>query len=254
MAHTGHVLYALAVAGLGVLSLLSGDFAYVWQPVPAWVPLRVVLAYLSGALLLTSGVGLLVRRVTRVAALVLTANFFVVWLLLLHLPKALANPQIEDNWSGCGENAALVAGGWIILALSSGRPTGRAAYLLGESGVRFARRLYAVGLPLVGLSHFIYARGATDFVPTWLPLRLGWVYLTGAGHIAAGLAIFFGVLPRLAAALEALQITSFVLLVHAPWVFGAPGQRLQWTMLFVSSAIAAAAWIVAGTFRRLTVP
>jgi hypothetical protein len=55
----GHLLFALGLAGLGVLSLFSGDFAYVWQPVPMGVPLREILAYLSGALLLAGGLGLL---------------------------------------------------------------------------------------------------------------------------------------------------------------------------------------------------
>jgi uncharacterized membrane protein len=246
----GHVLYGLAVAGLGLLSLLSGDFAYVWQPVPAWVPFRHLLAYASGALLFASGLALLPRRTARAAALVLTLNFFAVWLLLLHLPEALAHPGIENYWSGCGENTALVAGAWILLALSSGEPAVRPVWLVGENGVRLARRLYAIGLPFVGLAHFVYAQAATDMVPTWLPARLGWTYLTGAGHIAAGLAVLFGVLPRLAAVLEASQITSFALLVHLPSVFGAPASRLQWTMLLIASSIASAAWIVAATTRK----
>ena len=54
------------------------------------------------------------------------------------------------------------------------------------------------------------------------------MYLTGAGHVAAGLAILFGVLPRLAAVLEAAQITAFVILAHIPAVFGAPRDRVQW--------------------------
>ena len=77
-------------------------------------------------------------------------------------------------------------------------------------------------------------------------MRVGWVYVTGAGHIAAGLAIFFGVLPGLAALLEAGQITAFVILAHIPAVFGAPRDRVQWGMLLYASAIAAASWLVVG--------
>jgi hypothetical protein len=29
----GHLLFALGLAGIGVLSIISGDFAYTWQPV-----------------------------------------------------------------------------------------------------------------------------------------------------------------------------------------------------------------------------
>jgi uncharacterized membrane protein len=112
---------------------------------------------------------------------------------------------------------------------------------------RGARRA-GLAIPLVGRAHFLGADGATEYVPTWLPLRVGWVYLTGAGHVAAGLAILFGVLPRLAAVLEAAQITAFVILAHVPAVYGALGDRLQWAMLVYALSIAASAWLAAATF------
>ena len=46
----GHVLFAIGLAGIGVLSLGSGDFAFTWQPVPGWVTWRHGLAYASGLL------------------------------------------------------------------------------------------------------------------------------------------------------------------------------------------------------------
>ena len=114
--------------------------------------------------------------------------------------------------------------------------------------MKLARRFYAVGLPVIALAHFLNAREATEYVPVWLRRRIGWVYLTGAGHAAAGLAILFSVLPELAALLEAGQITSFVVLTHVPSVYRAPGDRVQWAMLFYALAIAGSAWLVAATF------
>ena len=52
----GHPVFAVALAGFGVLSLSSGDFAYLWQPVPPWLLGHPLLAYASGALLLVCGV------------------------------------------------------------------------------------------------------------------------------------------------------------------------------------------------------
>ena len=247
MGRAGRVAYGVGAAGMGVLVLLSGKLASVFQPVPPWVPLRQWLAYASGALLLASGLALIAWKPTRLAALVLTVNFSV-WLFLLNLPNTLAHPRAVGAWEGCGLNMTVVAGGWILLALSCRPPAGRAARLLGESGVLLARRLYAAGLPLIALAHFMNARGATEYVPVWLPLRIGWVYLTGAGHVAAGLAILFGVLPQLAALLEAGQITAFVILTHVPSVYRAPGDRVQWAMLFYALSIAGSAWLVAATF------
>src|SRR5260370_32646550 len=52
-------IFALGAIGLGVLALIYGDFALVWQPVALWVPGRTGLTYFSGFLMLSSGVGLL---------------------------------------------------------------------------------------------------------------------------------------------------------------------------------------------------
>jgi uncharacterized membrane protein len=244
----GHLVYGAAAAGLGVLCLIAGDLGSIFQPVPRWLPLRSLVPYVSGAVLVAGGLALLVRKTTRLAALVLTVNFCV-WLLLFNLPNTLAKPTVVVNWEGCGLNATVIAGGW-LLVISSGRsPAGWPARLFGDSGARLARRLFAVGLPLVGLAHFLGAEGASVYVPTWLPLRVGWVYLTGAAHVAAALAILFGVLPRLAAVLEAAQITAFVILVHVPAVLGAPEDRVQWAMLVYALSIGASAWLVAASLR-----
>jgi uncharacterized membrane protein len=245
------LVYGAAAAGLGVLCLIAGDLGYVFQPVPRWLPLRSWLPYVSGAVLIAGGLALLVPKATRLAALVLTVHFGV-WLLLFNLPNTLAKPTLVGNWEGCGLNATVIAGGWILLVAAGRSATGSAARLLGDRGTRLALCLYAVGLPLIGLAHFLGAEGATQYVPTWLPLRVGWVYLTGAGHVAAGLAILFGVLPRLAAVLEAAQITAFVILAHVPAVYGAPRDRVQWAMLVYALAIAASAWLVAASLGNAT--
>jgi uncharacterized membrane protein YphA (DoxX/SURF4 family) len=86
-------------------------------------------------------------------------------------------------------------------------------------------------------------------VPGWMPARLFVAYLTGTGHIAAGAGILLGILPGLAALLEAAMITLFVLLLHLPGVASHPRDRLQWTMFSIALAYAGAAWAVAGSAR-----
>lgn len=230
----GHAVFAIALAGFGVLSLVSGDFTYIWQGVPSWVPARTVLAYASGALLLGCGVGLLWPRARARASLVLTF-YGLASMLLLHVPRIASKPQVEALWFGLGEIATIVAGAWILHA--------------GERGTRLARLLFGVALLPFGLSHFVYLQLTAKLVPSWLPGHLGWAYLTGAGHFAAGLAILFGILPRLAATLEGVMVSTFVLTVHVPAVLRAPGDRDQWSELFVACVIGGAAFLVAHTYR-----
>ena len=242
-----HILFAVGMAGLGVLSLLSGDFAMNWQPVPMWVAGRSYLAYASGALLLAAGLGMLMKRTSPASSLVL-AVYVSLWLLVLQLPRVVANPVNEGVWLGFCENTLLVAGSWTLHlgpALREGRL--RLDFAPGDIPLRVARYAFAGALPIIGLSHFVYVTTTASMTPAWLPDRMAIAYFTGSCHIAAGICILLSILPRLAATMEAIMLSMFVLLLHVPGVASAPGSRLQWTMLFVATALTACAWAVAGS-------
>ena len=100
--------FAIGMVGLGVLALIYGDFAMVWQPVPTWVPGRTVLAYASGLIMLFGGIGLLVRATAAWSVRILFP-YLTVWL-LLKLPAVGVAPGIEAVWLGFGEIVVLFAG------------------------------------------------------------------------------------------------------------------------------------------------
>jgi uncharacterized membrane protein len=237
-------LFAAGMIGLGILALIYGDFALVWQPVAPWIPGRTVLAYSSGLIMLLGGVGLLLRATAAWSARILFP-YLIVWL-LLKMPAVLMAPQMEAVWLGFGEIAVLLAGGWVLFAMLAGlREQSPLAFAAGESGIRLARMLFAVSLIPIGLSHLVYVKQTAELVPAWLPYRAGWAYLTGAGQIACGLGVLFSISPRLAARAEAGMISLFTLLVWGPAIVAAPRARLPWTAFFISWAIASAAWVVA---------
>src|ERR1700736_3973135 len=91
-------LFAAGMIGLGILALVYGDFALVWQPVPPWIPGRTVLAYGSGLIMLFGGVGLLLRATAAWSARLLVP-YLIVWL-LLKVPALLVAPQMEAVWLG----------------------------------------------------------------------------------------------------------------------------------------------------------
>jgi uncharacterized membrane protein len=238
-------LFAVGMIGLGILALIYGDFALVWQPVAPWVPGGTVLAYASGLIMLLGGAGLLFRATATWSTRILFP-YLILWL-LLKVPALVVAPQIEAVWLGFGELAVLLAGGWTLFAVLAGlRERSILAFATGESGIRIARILFAVSLIPIGLSHLVYVKQTAEFVPVWLPFRVGWAYLTGIGQIACGIGVLFSIYPRVAAATEAGMISLFTLLVWAPAIVAAPKTRLPWTAFFISWAIAAGAWAVAG--------
>jgi uncharacterized membrane protein YphA (DoxX/SURF4 family) len=158
----------------------------------------------------------------------------------------------EVTWGGCAEIVTLVAACWVLYACtatSGDKPY--VATLTGTHALQVARIAFAVVLPLIGLEHLVYAKETADMVPAWLPYRMGWAYVTGIAHIAAGLAIALNVLPRLAATLEAWMMGGFTVLVWIPSVMATPSQRFVWTGLLISTVITAAGWIVASSYAEV---
>lgn len=249
-------LFAIGMIGLGVLAMVYGDFAMVWQPVAPWVPGRTALAYGSGLLMLVCGAGMLFGSAAKWAVRVLFP-YLVVWV-LLKVPGVLAAPQIEGVWLGLGELTVLLSGGWVLFAKFSDLDWG---FLTGESGIEWATVLFGVSLLPIGLAHLIYRKETYDLVPAWMPLRVIWSYVTGVGQIACGLGVLLhpangdlfagspisvGILPKVAATAEAVMISLFALLCWGPAIVMAPTGRLGWTAFLISWAIASAAWVVAG--------
>src|ERR1700738_3181419 len=157
-------LFAVGMIGLGILALVYGDFALVWQPVASWIPGRTVLAYGSGLIMLCGGVGLLLRATAAWSARILFP-YLIVWL-LLKVPALLVAAQMEAVWLGLGELAVLLAGGWVLFAKLAGLREGSPlTFVTGENSIRLARMLFAVSLLPIGLSHIVYVKETAALVP-----------------------------------------------------------------------------------------
>lgn len=246
----GHVVFAATMIALGVLCLVHADFAALWQPVPQGLPARETLVYLCAFIGIVSGIGLLWQRMAATAACALLV-YLVLWLLILRLPDVFPAPLVFGAWYGCAETSVVVAAVWILYArLACDGDRRHMRFASGDQGERIARVLYASVLVFFGASHFVYLNLTTPLVPGWLPAHVFWACFFGFTYIAAGIAILVNVFARIAAALAALQMGLFTLLVWVPIVVAGHISASSWNEFVVSVTLTASAWVIADSYRN----
>jgi uncharacterized membrane protein len=248
IASVGHAFFAAAMIMLGILGLLKGDFAVMWQPVPDAMPLRPALIYLCALLAIATGIGLLFRRTAAIAARVLLV-YLLLWLLLLRVPTMLISRTV-DFWWAAAKIAAMAAAAWVLYVwFANDADRRRFGFAASANGLYLARLLYALAMIAFGIAHFVYPEPTAGLVPKWLPWHLFWAYFFGATFIAAGVAMIIGVFARLAAALSALEIGMFTVIVWVPIAAAGGASAFQWDETVISIALTAAAWVVAESYR-----
>jgi uncharacterized membrane protein YphA (DoxX/SURF4 family) len=231
-----------------------GDFTPIVEPFPASLPGREVWAYGLGALLLAAGAGSFFAR-TASASLLIIGAYESVWA-LARARAVLVKPLSVGSWYGFGEAFGPLLGAWILYAMLRRRYGAPAATAItGDRALHLARVLFGAACVAYGAAHFAYAAFTAAMVPASLPGHTALTYLTGAAHAAAGVGLLVGVLPRLAATLEATMMSVFGVVVWIPTFFAHPAPewaaspRIQWSETLLSFLLAASAWIVAASLR-----
>jgi uncharacterized membrane protein len=236
--------YGVAGIVLGVVGLVSGDFATNWQRVLPNAPFREPLAYLAALCEIAAGMAILWRRAARTGALGLTilyAIFTLLWVI-----QAIKVPLVYDGWGNIFEELSLVIGGAAVFAALA-PPDSRWAGRVG-----FISRIFGICSISFGLVHIFSFGAVVAWVPKWIPPgQKFWAVATTVCFFLAAASILSGIKSGLAATWLTAQIMGFEILVWIPKVIDAPHSHFAWAGNAICIAIGAAAWVVADVLNEL---
>lgn len=235
-------IYGLAAVALGIVGLVWGDFAALWQPEPDSAPERTAFAYAVAIAPLLAGFAVQWHSTAGLGALVLTV-LYSLGVILLCVPRVIANPSVFVTWYGVAEQLALVAGGLVAYAYCAQLEPATAERLS-----KIGRLIFGGCLIVFGMAHLFYLAYTAKLVPAWLPPnQTFWVYATAVMHFAAGISILSGVYARTAAMLLTTMFVVFGIVVHAPTIFVDPHTHINWVENAINFALIGSAWVIAAS-------
>jgi hypothetical protein len=186
--------------------------------VPRWLPLHPFWVVFFGLALLASALSLVLKKVARLSA-ILTALMFVIFVLSLHLPEALASPHDRFRWTVVLRETSFAAG--FIAFAGAHSPRSKPLILVGRICAAFPYLFFTVmhilhpqnapGVPLAKLS------------PPWLFWPHVWATVTAALLTAAAITILLNWNARTATTWLGSWILLLTIIVYLPMLIPANG-------------------------------
>ncbi len=199
--------------------------------VPSYMPWHLFWAYFVGCALLAASLSIAARIQVRWSGL-LFGTMMVLFVAMLHVPRALANPQDRFAWTIVIREMSFAGGGW-ILAGEAMREHGR-----GKSGgklITVGRVLVAVAAIFFGIENVLHTANVPGvplekLMPAWIPAHPLIGCMTGVILFVAGVAILVGKKTRMAATYLGTWLVLLVLFIYGPILIAAladPSTRVK---------------------------
>jgi hypothetical protein len=251
LSNIGQVFFGISIAGIGFLTIYYHDFPYMLiPPKHSWIPGIVLIAYTFGALLMVTGACIIFKKQVRLVSLLLGSVLLLIFsfYFIPYQVMVSSNYMHFGDWENAAKELALASGAFVIAGCFSEKDENRFIRFLGKL-IPFGAILFSVTIISFGIDHYLYAKEVADYVPSWVPAHLSWIYFTGTALLGSGLVIILKIKPSLAATLLGAMIFSWVIILHLPRVIASPiayiGSEVAST--FLALAYSGIAFVIAST-------
>jgi uncharacterized membrane protein len=250
----GRIFYGLSIAVIGFLTIFYHDFPYMMiPPKHSWLTDHGLVIYIYGALLFLAGVCIAFDKNTMPVSLLLGTALLLIFCFYF-IPYELMNSSHYRQF-GASENAVkeltLASGAFVIAGRFSSRNENALIIALRKL-IPLGVILFALAIISYGINHFLYAKEAAGYIPSWIPAHLFWIYLAGVGLLASGIAILLNIIRGLGAFLLGAMIFIWVIILHIPKAIASPNDNMtgEVTSAFLALAYCGIAFVIAGAGKR----
>lgn len=255
LSNIGRIFYGIAIAIMGFLTIYYHDFPYMMiPPHRSWISGLAIVAYISGAMLLLAGAAVVLDKKPMPISLLLGTALLLIFCFYFIPYELIASSNYLHfgDWENAIKELTLSSGAFVIAARF---PTNNENPL-----IRFLRKMMPFGIIVFSLTiisysidHFLYAKGAADYIPSWIPNHIFWIYFAGVALLGSGIAILLNIKRGLAATLLGAMILIWVIILHIPKAiaFPADNQTGEVTSGCLALAYCGIAFVIAGAAKKL---
>jgi uncharacterized membrane protein len=254
LATIGRIFYGLAIGEIGFQAIYCRDFPYMMLP-PNYVsiPGFAAIACVFGFLCLLAGACIVFERRARPASLLLGTGLLLIFCFYF-VPYALMvspNNRHFGDWENSAKELALAGGAFIVARCYPRLNNSTLTRLLGKL-LPIGVILFPVTIISFGIDHFLYAKQAADYVPSWAPYHLFWMYFCGVALLGSGIAIILKIQTGVIAALLGTMIFIWFISLHTPRMIASSAADLpgEITSAILALAYSGIAFVIVGTAKK----
>jgi hypothetical protein len=174
------------------------------------MPAPIFWAYFVGFALFAAATSIALNKHARLAAS-LTGLMFILFVLMIHLPNAVANPKVPFFWVIVCRETSFACG----LFLFANRIPSICRIALGAILIFFAIQTFLHPLVIPGVP-------LLKLTPTFIPLRALWGYLTALALFVGGASLLLHKYARTATTVLGLVMIALVVFMYFPILAAAP--------------------------------
>jgi uncharacterized membrane protein YphA (DoxX/SURF4 family) len=253
LSNIGRIFYGTSIAVMGFLTIWYRNFPYMLLPPHKGLPGLAVLAYISGAFLVLCGASIVFGKKARPVSLALGVVLLLIFCFYFIPYELLVSPNYMHyyDWENAAKELALAGGAFVIAGCFPATNENRQVSF-SSTLVTIGEILFSLTIISFSMDHFLYAKDAADYVPSWVPFHLFWIYFCGIALLGSGVAIILKIRPGLAAALLGLMIFIWFVILHMPRVIVSPVAYIgsEITSAFLALAYSGIAFALAGNSKK----